>query len=64
MAQPKRTTAKAKRTSLHTSISESEGALIMAKPETKKQCEVDFEDEHKRFRDRYAVLCTSDFSEA
>jgi len=45
-----------------TSIGES--APSTAKRETKTQCEVDFEDEHKRFMDRYEVLCTNDFSDS
>jgi hypothetical protein len=36
----------------------------MAKRETKTQCEVEFDDEYKRFMDRYAVLCTNDFSDS
>jgi hypothetical protein len=36
----------------------------MAKRETKTQWEVGFEDEHKRFMDQYAVLCTKDFSDS
>jgi hypothetical protein len=36
----------------------------MAKREKKTQREVDFEDEHKRFMDRYAVLCANDFSDS
>jgi hypothetical protein len=33
----------------------------MAKPETKTQRVVDFEGEYKRFMDRYAILCATDF---
>jgi hypothetical protein len=36
----------------------------MGERETKTQCEVDFEDEHKRFMDLYAVLSTNDFSDS